>query len=287
MLTARLAAPRWAALDPGAGRIVVDGMWVVAAGRARQTRAPTDGARRHPILSPVCGRYTNTTGPEEIGTRLGVALKSDAGTRRYNVAPTQEVLALVAPHGETEARMLRWGLIPPWGRDRPNAHSMINARMETVAQKRAYGGLVATATHRALQVADGWYEWLKPERRGEPRQPFHFSVDGGLPFAFAALWRETVVEGESVGSVVLLTCDSAPNDVARAIHDRMPVVLADPELWRAWLDPELGADDVLALCGALPTERLTGRPANPAVNRVKGTAEGPELLVAPAQSQPG
>jgi putative SOS response-associated peptidase YedK len=86
-----------------------------------------------------------------------------------------------------------------------------------------------------------------------------------------------------VQSVTLLTCDSAPNRVARAIHGRMPVILADREAQLAWLDPALGAEDALALCGPLSTERLSARAANPAVNRAGDPAlEGPELLLAPA-----
>jgi putative SOS response-associated peptidase YedK len=132
-------------------------------------------------------------------------------------------------------------------------------------------------------VADGYFEWLTPERRGEPRQPFFFQVDGGVPFAFAALWTPAKVQGEWVQSVSLLTCDSSPNRVAAAIHDRMPVILADRDLQRAWLDPALGAEEALELCGSLPAGRLSAQPANPAVNKAgEPELEGPELLVAPA-----
>jgi putative SOS response-associated peptidase YedK len=231
----------------------------------------------------MCGRYTNTSGPEELNDRFRVPIRSDAGTHRYNIAPTEAVLAIVAPKGEQEARLLRWGLVPPWANDLSGAAKMINARMETVASKPAFRGLIPKASRRALQIADGYYEWLKAEKRGEPRQPFHFRVDDGGPFAFAAIWTPANVGGEWVQSVALLTCDSAPNRVAAAIHDRMPVILADREAQQAWLDPALGAQEALALCGALPAERLSARPANPAVNRAGvPELEGPELLRAPS-----
>ena len=137
------------------------------------------------------------------------------------------------------------------------------------------------ASRRALQVADGYFEWLAPERRGEPRQPFHFRVDDGAPFAFAAVWTPAKIDGEWIDSVALLTCDSSPNRIAAAIHDRMPVILADEQARRAWLSPELDAADALALCGPLPDARLTARPANPAVNKVDPDTEGPQLLLAP------
>jgi len=235
----------------------------------------------------MCGRYTNTAGPEEISGRLDVRLPDARGTGRYNVAPTEEVLAVVAPRGEREARMLRWGLIPHWmggkGSAR-NAYKMINARVETAASKPVYSELLASASHRALQVADGWFEWLKPERPRQPRQPFHYTVDDGIVFAFASLWTTARGEqGERIESVTLLTCDAGGNDVVRAVHDRMPVVLADPELQAAWLDPSVGAEEALALCGALGAERTRVRAANPAVNRPDVTLEGPDLLVAPPE----
>ena len=229
----------------------------------------------------MCGRYTNTAGVEELNDRFKVPIASAAGTRRYNIAPTEEVLAIVAPKGEPEARLLRWGLIPSWATEARGAQKMINARMETVASSPAYRRLIPRGARRALQLADGYFEWLKPERRSEPRQPFHFQVDGGIPFAFAAVWTPAKVDGEWVHSVALLTCDARPNGVARAIHDRMPVILADANAQRAWLDPALDADEALALCGPLAESRLSATPANPALNKPGAAEEGPELLQAP------
>jgi putative SOS response-associated peptidase YedK len=228
----------------------------------------------------MCGRYTNTAGPEELNERFRVPIESAEGTRRYNVAPTEQVLTIVAAKGEREAELMRWGLVPSWATEiKPPL--MINARIETVTEKPAYRRLIGRGERRALQIADGYYEWLKPEHRSQPRQPFHFQVDRGMPFAFAALWTPAKVTGDWLHSVTLLTCDSAPNPVAAAIHDRMPVILADNEAQRAWLDPSLDAEEALALCGPLPSERLSARPANPAVNNVHTAVEGPELLVAP------
>jgi putative SOS response-associated peptidase YedK len=230
----------------------------------------------------VCGRYTNTAGPEELNDRFKVPIASDAGTRRFNIAPTEEVLAIVAPRGEREAQLLRWGLIPPWASDLKGGAKMINARIESVVSKPAFRNLVPKSSRRALQLADGYFEWLKPEKRSEPRQPFFFQVDDGVPFAFAALWTPAKIEGDWVHSITLLTCDSAPNRVAASIHNRMPVILADRDAQQAWLDPAFGTEEALAVCGALPSERLSARAANPAVNKAGNLdAEGPELLVAP------
>lgn len=73
----------------------------------------------------VCGRYTNTKAPEEIDEHFGVPIRADQGTRRFNIAPTEEVLGIVAPHGEPKAGLLRWGLVPWWAKDLKGAARMV------------------------------------------------------------------------------------------------------------------------------------------------------------------
>jgi putative SOS response-associated peptidase YedK len=157
---------------------------------------------------------------------------------------------------------------------------MINARIETAETKPAYRSLIATAKRRALLPADGFYEWLRSEDRRQPRQPFHFTVDDGAPFALAGLWTPGWLDGERVATVTILTCPA--NEVVGRLHDRMPVILPDRASELAWLDPGLDGPAAASLCRPLPAERMHAAAANPAVN---GTArdrrEGPELLRAP------
>jgi len=183
------------------------------------------------------------------------------------------------PGGEPVARALRWGLIPPWAKDGKIAHKMINARAETADEKPAYRKLLASADRRALLVADGFYEWLRPEDRRQPRVPFRFTLADGEPFAFAGLWTPGRLDGEPIESATILT--TSANSVVAPVHDRMPVILAGPEAETAWLSPELDAAAAKALCVPLAAERMIVTPANPLVNKAGGD-EGPELLVAAA-----
>src|SRR5205807_9118152 len=110
----------------------------------------------------MCARYTNPAEPQAIERRFGTPMSFDDGTRRYNIAPTEQVVAIVLDkHGQPTARPLRWGLIPPWAADATAAYRMINARSETAATKPAYRRLLAAAKRRALLPADGFYEWLR------------------------------------------------------------------------------------------------------------------------------
>jgi putative SOS response-associated peptidase YedK len=222
--------------------------------------------------------------------------KSPPGMGRFNVAPTQEILVVrsspdeaEAEHGEREARLMRWGLVPVWAKDLKVGYRMINAKTENLTTSKAYGPLVGKFRHRCLIVADGFYEWMKAEDPKQPRQPWRFTVDGGEPFAFAGLctrkqWDDPEERGVDpdgyLYSATIIT--TTPNAVVKPVHDRMPAILPSAEAEAAWLDPWLSTEEAIAMCGPLDPGRMAGAPANPALNKVgKGMAEGPELLVAP------
>ena len=88
-----------------------------------------------------------------------------------------------------------------------------------------------------------------------------------------------MIDGEWIATATILT--TAANATVARLHDRMPVILPDPDSEAAWLSPELDAAGALALCVPLPPDRLIATPVNPAVNKA-GIPEGPELLLAPA-----
>ena len=93
----------------------------------------------------MCGRYTATqVNPALIADRFGVREQAVPGETlgRFNVCPTEPVLAVAAPG---EARALRWGLIPPWARALRAGPEPINARSESLLDKRLFAPLIAEA----------------------------------------------------------------------------------------------------------------------------------------------
>jgi putative SOS response-associated peptidase YedK len=230
----------------------------------------------------MCGRFTETkVDPGLVAARFGVtesAVPADT-LGRFNVCPTEPVLAVTAAR---EPRALRWGLIPPWARKLRAGPEPINARAESLRDKRLFAPLVGDAAHRCLVVADGWYEWLRPEHPKGQRTPFRYTVDGDALFAFAGLWHEGRVGGERIASVTILT--TTANRVCAPVHDRMPCVLGTPEAEAAWLAPDVDADAALELLMPLEDVRTAAAPANPAVNRAG--VEGPELIVVPDEAEP-
>src|SRR5438270_1101730 len=120
----------------------------------------------------MCGRYTLATpNPADVRRRFPIG-ESVEIRRRYNIAPGDQVLAVTTDReGAPRGDLLRWGLVPTWANKPETGLKMINARIETVAQRPAFRR--AYERFRCLIVADGFYEW-QPTPAG-PKQPFHIT----------------------------------------------------------------------------------------------------------------
>ena len=209
----------------------------------------------------MCGRFTLGATAATLAAQFDLA-NVPTWTPRYNIAPTQEVLVVLqpSPQANREARLHRWGLIPPWAKDPSIGNRMINARAETVATKPAFRR--AFKERRCLLLADGLYEWQRQERR---KQPFYIRLRDGRPFAFAGLWEHWEgSEGMAIQSCTILTTTS--NEVVGRIHDRMPVILS-PTDYDRWLDPSIQEPAVLqTLLRPYPADEMTAYPVSTLVN---------------------
>ena len=238
----------------------------------------------------MCGRYASSMDPEDIVEEFELRtadlprLQAD-----YNVAPTKEIYAVLErpPKGEQIAerqlRTMTWGLVPSWAKDPKIGSRLINARMETVAEKPAYRR--AFEKRRAILPADGYYEWYVTDaltKAGKPKkQPFFIRPKDGSILAMAGLyelWRDPTKADDDplrwrwTCTVITTT---ATDDLGR-IHDRMPLMLPRAA-YDAWLDPaprdtadllDLLEPAAPGLLEAFPVSTLVGNVAN----------NGPELI---------
>jgi putative SOS response-associated peptidase YedK len=167
-----------------------------------------------------------------------------------------------------ECVLLRWGLVPSWSKD--GKAVAINARSETAAGKPAFR--TAFRKRRCLVLADGYYEW---KAEGKMKRPFFFHRRDGQPLAFAGLWESWHGHDGPAETCAILTTDA--NDLTRAVHDRMPVILT-PEAGAVWIDPDVNDPEALqSLLKPFPAEETAFHEVSRLVNNPKNNR--PELIL--------
>ena len=211
----------------------------------------------------MCGRYSLFAPPADIKARFDAAFDFDF-TARYNAAPSQSLPVITDAAPETIQRM-EWGLVPSWA-DEKSEHAYINARAETLAEKRSFAD--AYESRRCLVPADGMYEWVERAERssadgraakprdGGGKQPYRVALPDDRLFAMAGLYerweppkRQTGLgefgasggdggQDEVVETFTIVTTE--PNETVRELHHRMAVILSPDEEAR-WLTGDTDA----------------------------------------------
>lgn len=220
----------------------------------------------------MCGRFALISSTEEVADALGIDPATIAdiplAVPRYNIAPTQPVLAAyLDDNGQRRLTFFQWGLIPSWSKDVTIGSRLINARSETVTEKPSFRN--AFKRRRCLIPADGFYEWQK---LNGGKQPMYIHGADGRPLALAGLWEVWQdPEGTRLQTCTILT--TTPNELMASIHDRMPVIL-EPEDFTMWLEPGAHPDEALHLLRPYPADRMAAYPVSTAVNNPRNdTAE--------------
>src|ERR1700677_613336 len=207
----------------------------------------------------MCARFTLRKPPWPLAKTLGSTSVARTLRSRFNIAPTQPVVALLNDPARS-VEEVRWGLVPPHA-EHPSAVklSTFNARIETIAKAPTYRD--AFHTRRCAIFADGFYEWRTDPDAG--KTPLWIPRVDDEPFVFAGLWDVwTSPSGdETLTSVTIVT--QPANPFMATIHSRMPAVL-DAERAREWLAPgERDAQTLFGLLAPSPAEWWTGNPGGP------------------------
>lgn len=205
----------------------------------------------------MCGRFTLRASPAVLRARFDIET-TEPYTARYNIAPSQPVLAVIAADERRVAHFVRWGLVPSWARDPRMGARLINARAETVAEKPAFR--TAFRRRRCLVPADGYYEW---QATAHGKQAWFVHRADDACFAFAGLWEHWERDGSVIESCAILTCAADPR--LAAVHDRMPVVIA-PADYARWLAPEQAGPPPVDLLRPPAVDAFTLYPVSNHVN---------------------
>jgi putative SOS response-associated peptidase YedK len=218
----------------------------------------------------MCGRYAVTLPPEMMRDLFAHLNRIDFPPR-YNIAPTQPIVAIWHTMAGREARLVRWGFVPNWIKDPRPFPLVINARVEGITEKPTFRD--AMKHQRCIIPANGYYEWRAGP--GKSRIPYYVTLKDKQPFAFAGLYSTWEgPDGEEVDTAAIVTVP-AKNELAE-IHDREPAILLGDSV-EQWLDVRsvrAAAAEQLAL--PLPPGMARFHPVSSLVNSNQN--DGPELI---------
>lgn len=219
----------------------------------------------------MCGRYSRDLTWEQIvafSRALPIAVPEQDPEPAYNICPTQPSWVLIADDAGALAQKMRWGLVPGWSKDTKRAASMINARLETVAEKPAFRS--AWKSRRCLVPASGYYEW---RLENGFKQPYWIHDSAGPVLMFAGLWENWKEPISQQWWQTFSIITRAAIDPMQQLHDRTPVMLR-AEALHGWLHGD--AATAAAITGAATVPDLVWHPVNRAVSNPRSS--GAQLI---------
>jgi putative SOS response-associated peptidase YedK len=180
----------------------------------------------------VCGRFALFADPGLLAEYF--ALGDAPGLApHYNLTPGQDIAAVrIDRSGTRRLHALRWGLVPFWAKDATLGRRLINARLDSLADKPAFRE--AFTRRRCLIAASGFYEWA--QLAGGKKQPYFVRARAEPLLAFAGLWERWRGDGTGPPLETCVIVTTAANAALAPIHDRMPVMLTRAA-HEVWLDP--------------------------------------------------
>lgn len=207
----------------------------------------------------MCGRYTLKSKGVDLQRELNLD-HEPVVEERFNIAPTQAA-PIVLDTNPRELVLARWGFTPRWAKDVHEGAKHINARAESLAEKRMFTDALAHA--RCLVPCDGFYEW---KHHGKQAQPLYVHAPSHPIQTMAGVWTTwRSPDGIEVATFSIIT--TAADAFMSRIHSRMPVFVS-PEDRAQWLSTETSSRDVQALLQKRVETQLAAFEVSPAVNHV-------------------
>ena len=215
----------------------------------------------------MCGRYSISKKAREIGEHFQVTIPETYQGEHFNAAPTQ-LLPVICMDKPAAVQLFRWGLFASWANPTGNSPLIINARAESLAQKKMFSSLLSK--NRCIIPADGFYEW---EKKGKAKQPWRFVLNKEQLFAFAGLFNLiTGPDGSPMPAFTIITTQA--NEMVKNLHSRMPVILSS-QAQHAWLN-EQDSEKLNELLQPFPYGEMDTYKVSPKLNRV--AENSPEII---------
>lgn len=180
--------------------------------------------------------------------------------------------------GESDLRLMQWGLVPRWTKTLEQAQEMqqrtLNARSETAFEKPSYRD--AIRKRRGLLPVNGFIEW---RHDGKLKIPHLVRLRDHEIFTLGCIWEEWIQPetGECRATFSILTTEA--NMLMSYVHNsamRMPVVIPREDR-PTWLFAE-DREEIQPLMRPLEDGFLEAFPVTREVSRIRVNTNEPRLL---------
>lgn len=131
-----------------------------------------------------------------------------------------------------KVQFYNWGLIPSWSENNAIRNYTLNARIETLDEKKSFKDSIQ---NRCLIIADGFYEWQWKTKSGSKKEKYLITKPNEDLFAFAGIYTHWINFDDTIINTFSIITTQA-NELMSKIHNtkkRMPVILKkeDEEKW--------------------------------------------------------
>ncbi|NCP84028.1 MAG: SOS response-associated peptidase [Bacteroidetes bacterium] len=182
----------------------------------------------------MCGRYLHFSEKQEIEEHFDLESdNNDVFLANFNVCPgTINPVVLQPKPNKMGIGSLRWGLVPDWAENPQIAYKMINARTESIFEKKSFQK--AILRQRCLIPANGFYEWK--QLSSKEKQAFYIFHPSQKLISFAGIYSfwKNPIQNTLLWTFSILTTASKGNMID--LHERMPVCISQKD-YAIWLNP--------------------------------------------------
>ena len=212
----------------------------------------------------MCGRFSFAVTAKKMEETFGEELHINNDLKiSYNIAPTQDSYVITNAQPDL-LQLYKWGLIPYWAKDTSGAARMINARMEGIENKPSFRTPIRK--RRCLVVVDSFYEW---KRSSSQKIPYRIRMKEDKLMVMAGIWDSWTDGKNIIKSFSIITTE--PNEEMASVHNRMPVILENKELWNLWLKDQ-PVENILQLMKTPTNDILDIYRVSTEVNSVRNNA---------------
>ncbi len=201
----------------------------------------------------MCNRFSLTAELSELTEDFRIDSVHVPYSRRYNIAPTQQIPIIQQIGEERCLNQHRWGLMPYWGKN------SINANLETIGERKYLRSMLMKK--RCVVPCSGFYIW---KQEGKSKAAWRVVHRTKATFAIPGIfdvWLDS--EKNEFPMCTVITSGSAFDT-----DHPLPVML-DERSMDIWLDPqEKRTERLQTLLRALPEADFRTYPVTPSVENV-------------------